>query len=288
MSNDIRYDSRVEWMYYHGEKTVCIVNEYGNIWNIKTGTLYSHTKDEVNDDCVYIPIKGIERHARIKISYAVARAFIPNPYDFNYVNHKDGNIDNHHVSNLEWSFSRIKSIKNPYTDSELHKICGLLEKNYTDIQIANQLGYHINFLGYIKRVIPDKWNEISSQYNIKRRPYRKNSESDIHLVCRMLEDGRSTFDIAKKTGVDVTIISRIKGGELWTHVSSLYCIPKPNKEYSIFVTRKKEIVEAIESGITKREDIMSLLDIPDTKQNRGAISRIKHQLKKEKVQRLSQ
>jgi|SRR5690606_28296533 len=39
----------------------------------------------------------------VRIHRLVALAFIPNPYDKLEVNHKDGNKENNHISNLEWS-----------------------------------------------------------------------------------------------------------------------------------------------------------------------------------------
>jgi hypothetical protein len=285
MSNDIRYDSRVEWIYYHGEKTVCVINEYGNVWNIKTGKLLTYAKDKYDNDIVLIPnIDSTRRYRNLKVSYTVARTFIPNPYEFRYVNHKDGNKDNHHISNLEWSFAYSKK---SYSDLELHKICKLMEKGYTDVQIAIELGYNIGFLPYMIKSIPDRWYEIRSQYNIKRQ-YIRNTESDIHRVCKLLEDGRSLVDISAETGIKTSMIGKIKDGVNWANISSLYNIPNPNKERSIYVTHKKEIMEALQCGITDAGNILDLLNIPDSKKNRKAISIIKQKLKKEKVQRLSQ
>lgn len=51
----------------------------------------------------YVPLRLNGRTKNVKVHRLVAMAFIPNPINKSDVNHIDGNKQNNHVSNLEWS-----------------------------------------------------------------------------------------------------------------------------------------------------------------------------------------
>ena len=54
------------------------------------------------DGYYYIGLRCKNVRKWLRVSRVVAQAFIPNPKNYPYVNHKDGNRQNNRVENLEW------------------------------------------------------------------------------------------------------------------------------------------------------------------------------------------
>ena len=78
--------------------------------------------------------RGYMKSAAGLIHRLVARAFIPNPNDYNEINHKDGNKENNHVSNLEWTDHRANL--NHYYNSNL----ALENGHVTPVRVWNKEG----------------------------------------------------------------------------------------------------------------------------------------------------
>jgi len=110
-------NSPMQWRdipYYGG----CYkVNDRGQIRSIERTVEHPHSKTYTLQDRVLKPSteNGYARvylyypdweRERVYVHKVVAEAFVQNPHDFKYVNHKDGNRLNNNVRNLEWREKR--------------------------------------------------------------------------------------------------------------------------------------------------------------------------------------
>lgn len=94
------------------------VSNLGNVISIDRYVYYQKRKDKVEGKfvkgSVLVKRKSFGKYLSVNLSKPghgkksffvhrlVAKAFIPNPNNFEQVNHKDGNIYNNSVDNLEW------------------------------------------------------------------------------------------------------------------------------------------------------------------------------------------
>lgn len=85
------------------------ISNYGNVKSLKRNTYNQYgKKDKIlkpilqNDDYYAVNLSYKNKVKRLRINRLVADAFIPNPNNYNCVNHIDGNKHNNNVNNLEW------------------------------------------------------------------------------------------------------------------------------------------------------------------------------------------
>lgn len=77
------------------------INEHGDVKNNKTGKMVKGDLNSTGYPRVTLYNNG--KYKRVFRHRMVAELFIPNPLNLPEVNHKDGNILNPDISNLEWT-----------------------------------------------------------------------------------------------------------------------------------------------------------------------------------------
>lgn len=99
---------REEWRDIIGFENTYRVSSIGRVLSVnynKTGSSKVLTPFKVKGRYLQVTLKG----KRYSVHRLVAKAFIPNPNNLPYINHKDENGLNNSVDNLEWCTAKYNS-----------------------------------------------------------------------------------------------------------------------------------------------------------------------------------
>lgn len=169
----------------------------------------------------------------------VAEAYVENPDQKDYVNHKDGNKLNNHYTNLEWvTFSEniqhafetglnkglvgVENGRALLNDEQVAEIYKRLQAGEKSIDLAKEFGVERTTIGNIKR--KKLWKHVTDTLDdifIKPKSDKMDEET-VHKICKMLVDDILPTPIAKELNVPVDLVYDLKRRKGFKHITSLY------------------------------------------------------------------
>lgn len=182
-----------EWKDVLGYEGLYKISNYGNIISFKrypSGKLLKPSVDK--DGYLQIGIRDEKYHRKwFRIHRLVAIAFIPNPLELLKINHKDGDVQNNYVDNLEWCDdtwnNKYRHILNPdlfkgeshplakHTNEEVLQIYKLAwDGKLTQKEIGNMFNISRGEVSCIK--IGAVWNSVTHHLDIDI--YSNTSDND--------------------------------------------------------------------------------------------------------------
>ena len=139
------WDIKEEWKQIDEFKYYYV----SNLGNVKSTRRWSGTKfyerehlvslyTNKKNGYVYVSISKNSKSYNIRVHKLVANAFIPNPNNYNQINHIDGNKQNNRVNNLEWCDGSY-NIKDMYKRQGKYDNDELIIQKYKELKSCNKV-----------------------------------------------------------------------------------------------------------------------------------------------------
>jgi hypothetical protein len=152
------------------------INELGEI---HSGKLDLILKPRVNPNG-YLIVQVDSK--QLSVHRLVAAHFIPNPYGYLQVNHKDGNKQNNCVENLEWCSSKQNiqhaletGLRKGFVHIDIkRKLLQRALQGETAIDLAKEIGNHPNTLNRMLKVQAEK-DGLGELWKMSAKVKRKNT-----------------------------------------------------------------------------------------------------------------
>lgn len=212
-----------EWkkIIYRDCKEVYYISNFGRVYNIEKGHLMKLKISNSGYREVTLQTKYFGKPITCTVHRLLMIIFNPiEGYEKLFVNHIDGNKTNNYIGNLEW-VTPLENIQ--------HAITTGLVKNGEDV-FGSKL-----------------------------------TTEQVHIICQGLEQGFSykyiseeLLNIIPYTRNMKGMISSIKNGKTWKHISCLYNIPKSELSYGTLLNDKQ--VNDICLGLQYRLEVDDIVD----------------------------
>jgi len=215
------------------------------------GRVFSEARGELKERKLGVDTSGYKRISvvlkngsskRVLVHRMVAEAYVDNPNNHHYVNHKDGNKLNNHYKNLEWCTSSDNqkhayktSLKqypkgqlngrNRLSEQDVLNIYWELYNGARNIDVRNKYDIGCGTLTCIKN--KRNWNYLLKDLpDIPIKPRAKKlSDRTIRWVCERLKDGWTAYEIsdaASNKNLTPDRVWDIRARKSYKHISKDY------------------------------------------------------------------
>ena len=185
-----------------------LIGTDGSIFSTKRNKFLSQklTKNGYYEQSLYA---GNRKYAWFRVHRLVAEAFIPNPENKPFVNHKDGVKTNNNVENLEWATHEenmihasihglaLRGEDNPKSilkSSQVEEACKMMEFGFRNNEISEATGISPENVSLIRA--GTTWGHISCKYNIPKRSAALSIET-LQWIRNRLNEGYTSSEILK-------------------------------------------------------------------------------------------
>ena len=232
-------DEYEDWkrIIVNNKETAYQISMFGNIISDHTGDLLKYYKDKDGYNRISLFINGKKKNFYVHRLVAMSFVINSNLEKYNIVNHLNGNKDDNHYMNLEWTdisgntlhgfkilgrrLTRGENAINAiYSDKSIHDACKMMKEGIKKKEISKKLNIKISYLGALRAGKSRK--EISQLYFPLEQKRKYVDLQIIHNICQYMKDGKTNKEITILTGKSKGYVSNIRMRRTHTKISELY------------------------------------------------------------------
>lgn len=153
------------------------------------------------------------------------------------INHLDGDKHNNQLSNLEITTHRLNTVhayesglanglkgeqnsQAKVTEEQVLEMYELMRQGFNNEQIGEQYGLHSRYVSLIRH--KKRWTHLAPIDDMPKSFNFKNPIEDILLAWDLIQAGERNIDVAEETGIEKSMISRIRSGKSYAEFIKLH------------------------------------------------------------------
>ena len=228
-----------DFIVFAVHRNMYVISNYGRVYSLFTKKFLKFDIHYTSNRFI-VPIRAFDFNKNkycaksFPVDMLVMLAFCPNSdhYRYNSIWHKDLNVQNNYILNLEWCTKKFNLwfnryiIKQKLQDKEslpismVYSICeDLASDKYSLSQIAQKYGISPQKVAAIR--YGKYYTFVSDQFNFTYKPNRLEKEQVIE-ICKQVSAGKSANEISRDLNVSISSVNNIRNGVSYNDIIEEY------------------------------------------------------------------